>query len=266
MLTFFELNITTTLSWFASFAMLALSMVVFLGSKEYHSRIFSFAALLTSVWAFLMGMHVGMVQELSVLGMQVLDFLPRSMHFLGGIIAALFFVFCALYSKSHLSKVFLWSVVLLSVLVWPIYFFTNLIVGGPTQWFSKIPLVGGNIWGWHLGEFILVYDVFFIIAFTLGVLLLYMGALRENNPPESKRLKSMAVIIAVGGIPPAVVNIILPYLGIFSFNGFSGVTNIFWVGVIAYSILKHHQLNLKIVAAEVMILGLMALLFISIFI
>ena len=109
MLEFFEPNLATTLTLFVSFITLSLSLVVFLGGKEKASKVFAFSSFVAAIWTFLMGIHIGFVEQEPVgFGLMVLDMLPRIMHFLGSVIAAGFFYFCCVFMMDSKTSFFSW--------------------------------------------------------------------------------------------------------------------------------------------------------------
>lgn len=82
-----------------------------------------------------------------------------------------------------------------------------------------------------------------------------------------KSINFIAWTIIIGLTPPAFGSIIRPF--VFHecrFNCVGGVTHVFWISLIAYSIMKHSQMNVRVALAEILILTCTLLLFVNIFV
>lgn len=260
----FDPNITTFIIWTSTFILFCLAVVIFLGSKKKSSRVFSYMTATTAIWTFMLGLHIAFPVSGNVV---VLDVLPRVMHLTGVVAVLLILYFCILFPEdqkaSCLIPISMVSFVFLTV---PVYLFTDLVVGGEVEWI-KYDILGGNIWTWELGQCFFVYMFFFFIIPCYGVFLLYRKKRQAKNIIEKKRLNFMIGTFIIGLTPPAFGSIVLPFVfQEYCFNWMGGITHVFWISLVAYSIMKYNQMNVRVVLTEVLVLTGMFVLFMSIFI
>ncbi len=75
----------------------------------------------------------------------------------------------------------------------------------------------------------------------------------------------MLWVIVIGSIPPSLLSIILPRLGIYDLNWLGPISEIFWIPVIGYSIIKHRLFNTKVIAIELVTFALWIIILIRTF-
>ena len=82
---------------------------------------------------------------------------------------------------------------------------------------------------------------------------------------KRKNLFAMFLVFTIGFIPSTLGSVVLPnYFGIHQFHWMGGLTHVVWVSIVAYSIVKYNQMNVRYVITELLILATMELLFLSI--
>lgn len=72
--------------------------------------------------------------------------------------------------------------------------------------------------------------------------------------------------LAIGILPPAVLNIILPFFGIYGLSWTGPISSAIWIFIIGYSIIRYRQMNVRIVITEVLAIAMTVIFFINIFI
>lgn len=261
---FFEPNLTTHAIWLTTFVLFSLAIVIFLGSKKKSSRVFSYMTVTVALWTFMLGLHIAFPEHGNFV---VLDTIPRVMHLLGITIILMILYFCVLFPDdqkvSHLIPAGMVGFVFLTA---PVYFFTDCIVGGKAEWIGH-DMFGGNIWIWGFGQCLFMYSALFFLMFLWSIFLLYKKKKQAKDIFKKKRLNFMMWTIIIGLTPPAFGSIILPFLfQEYCFNWIGGITHIFWISLVAYSIMKHDQMNVRVALTEVLILTCTLLLFVNIFI
>ena len=264
----FDVNTATILVWLTSFIMVSLAMVIFTGSKERSARVFAFASVVAAIWTFLMGLDISIPGniELTKNISGFLDDLPRLTYFMGSITAMLFFYFCLLFTSDKEHRWGLWVIPTFAGLTLPLYFFTDLIIVGHTHWLKVEPFTGAQIWSWQTGSLDLLYIALFNGLFAGGVYLIYRKMRKTQPSVEKTRLRVMFWVIILGFVPPSIVAIILPAIGVYDYGWLGTVSSLIWMFGVSYSIMKHHQMNVRVVFIEILVLAALFLLFINIFI
>ncbi len=242
------------LIWIAFILIISTIIAVYLGSKKPSSRAFCFSVLLVSLWVGVSGFYQLLHEAESV------DFFVRMSYFLGGTIPASFIYFFYIFpeEKKPPDSLFV-ALLLLEVVFAFLFFFTNLIISG------VYPLDGGQLWGWNFGPLSFLFEAFFFGFFGFGILLLLKKYKASNEAKMKRHLKHMLWVIIVGAIPPSLVSMVLPRFGYFSLDWIGPVSEIFWIPIIVYSVIRHNLFNAKIVIIELLIFVLWIMIFTRIF-
>jgi signal transduction histidine kinase len=72
--------------------------------------------------------------------------------------------------------------------------------------------------------------------------------------------------IIAGATPPSIMCVILPRFGYYYLNWLGPATEIIWIPIIAYSIIRYRQMDVRAVITEVLAIGMAVIFFINIFI
>lgn len=266
LLSFFSANTAVVIAWTEALIVALLAVIVFVGTRNTSPHIFSFAVLATSFWIFVMGIDLGITQTESSCVLSLLDFIPRLTYYTGSVIIMLLYYFMVTFPDGERIPWIEKSILITSLITLPLYFLTDLIVGGgTTEWIENTNIIGAEIWSWTTGPLNIAYTLFFNSIFLLGIAKLLKKAMFTTDLKIREQSLVTFWALFVGIVVPSLVNILLPMIGIYSYNWVGTITHIIWVTMISYSIIKHNNMSVRIVATEVLIVAAIFLLFISIF-
>ena len=237
-----------------SILILGLDLVIIIGSKNLSSRVFVLLTFVTAIWVISHGFLVSTSSQSGI------DSLIRFQSLLGVIIAIGFYQFASIYpyDKRPSVKSLIFSFITIATFAY-LYFFTNALVSGVYR------INGIGHWAWAFGPWHLLFDIFF---YTLWILAFYRIFKTYKSAAEKDRtnLGNMFVALFFGIIPPTITNVFLPSLGEYHFNWLGPIASLIWIFIIAYSIVKYHQMNVRIVITEVLAICMMGIFFINIFV
>jgi signal transduction histidine kinase len=244
-----------TLVWTTVIFIGSLGIVIYLGSQKFSSRIFAFNILLIVIWSI----------AVSLLPLQTNSFhenlLLKFTFSMGAVIAGAFFYFCNVFPDENAPRSNLLKfIVIFEILFNIILFGSDLIIG------ASIPDSSFWNWGQNYGPFWFIFDISFLSFWIGGVILLYNKFKRMPNSLGRKNIGYMLIGLIVGFIPPNICSILLPRLGIFHWNWLGPVSGGLWVCIIAYSILRYRQMDVRAVVTEVLAIAMTAIFFLNIFI
>jgi len=186
------------------------------------------------------------------------DFWGRMVYVSGGLIAFLFLRFAFLFSRVQFPPYLKILVALPWALLSYYYFFSPFLV-------QKVFFLE-SVRGYSYGPGHLLFDVYFFSYFIIGFFLLFRAFSRERD--QSKRLQFVFIIIGTctGLALSASTNIILPWFGRFELLWAGPIGVAIWAGILSYGIMRHHLLNIQIIATEIFVSFMWVVLFINIFI
>ncbi|MES2216497.1 MAG: histidine kinase dimerization/phospho-acceptor domain-containing protein [Patescibacteria group bacterium] len=244
-----EIHINSILIWITAITIGSTAITVYLGSDKLSSRAFAFCILIVSLWITSAGFLT------SVENPVILTFASKLNYFLGGNIAAGFLYFFYTFpDDTHPPKRLTCSLLLLQIIFFFLYFFTDCIIGAS---FSN-----GT---WILGPFSFLFDIFFFGFFIYGIVILVKKYISASDVQIKKHIKFMTWVIIVGFLPPSLFSIILPRFGIYNLDWLGPVSEVFWIPIIAYSIIKHRLFNTKVIAIELVTFALWIIILIRTF-
>ncbi|MFH1188320.1 MAG: hypothetical protein V1652_00555, partial [bacterium] len=250
----FSIGFASMLVWLTAIILASLGIVVLFGNRSLMSRAFANFLLWGSLW---LASH-GLFHSANEIAAQNLI---KSNYFFGGALAAAFFYFALVFPEGKKPK--WWVIPLLiasQILLGGLYLFTNTIVYG------AISIQSLGHWGWYFGSLSILFDFFFYLYWCGGLGLLFRKFWKkEKGSVERIHLKYVLIAMIISISPTSIMNILLPKLGYFSLDWIGAVTVLNFVIVIAYSIIKYNQMDVKAVAAEVLVLVMVIVLFANIF-
>jgi signal transduction histidine kinase len=250
-----EITTYSILIWITSVIVGSLGLVIALGSDRRSSRTFAFNVGLIVIWSISVGILPSLnntTTENSVL---------RFTFYMGSLIATAFFYFCITFPEDvRPSNKLFFSLVILEICLIPIYCTPGLIIDSTFRISS--------MWGWGqtYGPLWFLFDIHYFFFWICGVFILYKKYKTISLHSQKTNLKLMIMGLLVGFIPPTLFSIILPRIGYFDLNWFGPVSGNLWVCVIAYSILRYRQMNIRAALTEVLAIAMAAIFFINIFI
>ncbi|MEK7514473.1 MAG: histidine kinase N-terminal 7TM domain-containing protein [Patescibacteria group bacterium] len=231
----------------------SVGLVIHLGSKTLSSRAYFQFIITVVIW--MVGIGVFRIAS----SVEIATFIVRLNYYLGTCIAASFFYFCLVFPQNKKPPKWVSVLLILSLIGFIPLFYSGILIG------DVVYMGGIQQWGWGFGPLWFIFDIFFGLLSFGGLFLIY-HKFRKAPPGLTKaNLKFMSIGMALGFIPPTIINILLTRLGIQGFNWLGPMSLLGWVGVTSYSIMKYRQLNVKSVVGEVFIVLMMILLLINVF-
>lgn len=250
-----EITIYVALIWISAILVGTLDLVIFLGSRTLSSRAFVHSILWVTIWIFSVGLFVASTDYQTAL------FFSRLTYYLGTVIAASFLYFFITYPEDKKPiYLFSWSLIILEILFGYVFIFTNKII------FSLFPINAPHPWGWFFGHWSPIFEISFFGFFIAGIIILYRKFKKHKESGIKENLKYMLWTIVVGATPPSILSIILPRFGYFGLNWLGPATEIIWIPIIAYSIIRYRQMDVRVVVTEVLAIGMAVIFFVNIFI
>lgn len=115
---------------------------------------------------------------------------------------------------------------------------------------SGVAIISGQEKQIFWGSQYLVYNIYFVLYFSI----LFFVLFRKLTHGEGI-VKTQIKFILLGTFPPSILanisNLLLPSFNIFYFNWLGQIMTIPMMGFIAYAILKHHIMNVKVITTEI---------------
>jgi hypothetical protein len=269
----FELTFFSVGAWVVGLIVIFLSMTIFLGSREYSARTFAVLILFVAAWVINSGIFYSTTSE------YLAGFFMRTNYFLGSIVGIGFYYFCLSYPGDYRpSFIFRASTAALVLFMIPLHYLADVFLT-IEQFFNTPAPVAINLvvesayaidgmqkWGWITGDFAVVFNVIFFGFWFAGLATLYAKYTFIKNTEQKKQTRQMLAAMMIGVIPVGLTNVILPELHIFGFFWYGVISTLGWVSVVSYSIMKHGQMQVRAVYAEILVFIAILLLFVSIFI
>ena len=242
-------------SWLTAILIASLCLVISIGSRKYSSRAFVFSLFWVTLWT------IGTGFLISAPNYAISIFLNKFSYVLSSTVATSFLYFFLTYPDDKKPKLHITvSLVIIQIIIGYIILSTNLIVGG------AFPLSSPAGWGWNFGPLSFIYDAVFVGFFLTGLVVLYNKYQRQNNSNTKKNLLFMMFAVGFGTIPPFIVCNILPHFNFFDLDWLGSVTGCIWVFIIAYSIAKYHQMDVRVAATKVFVIAMVMMALLNIFI
>jgi signal transduction histidine kinase len=249
-----DISIYSILIWIVAIIIGSLDLVIYLGNRQPSSRAFFFSIFWVFTWITSLGFLVGSNE------IAISSFLAKTNYFIGSMIATSFLYFFLIFPHdTKPRKNIVIGLFILELVFAYLFLFTDTIINNVFQIDSPAR------WGWHFGILSFLFEITFIGFFTYGVITLFKKYKYETNLNTKKNLKFMLMTIIIGSVPPSVMCIILPRFGNFSLNWLGPITEIVWIPIISYSIIKYQQMNVKTVITEVLAISMTTIFFINIF-
>lgn len=233
----------------------SITTVIFLGGKSQSARAYSIAIGLVGIWILIIGILPAIKSSGTALS------LVRIAYFVGTLIATTFFYFFSIFPnwKKCKSRIVIILFCLEAIFAY-IFIFTDKII-------SDVFVIGDiNKWGWHFGNLSYMAEISFLTFFLFGIIISTRKLKRSNDALEKRNIRLMITTVVVGFTPPIILSVILPRLSFFQLNMFGAISEILWVPIISYSIIRYRQMNVRAVVTEVLAIAMAAIFFVNIFI
>ena len=240
-----KIEIYSSLIWLTTLLIGSLGIFIYFGSKRLSSRIFALNIGLIVIWS----LAVSLIPLSNYSNQE--NIILKFTFYIGGVISAAFYYFCKTFPEdTKPSKKLLWIIITTEVLFFPLYFFSDLIIG------SSYRIDGPWGWGQRYGPLWFLFDISFFIFWVGGVVTLYKKYYRMSSGIVKTNLGFMIISITIGFIPPTIFSIVLPHMGYYDLDWLGPVSGGLWIPLIAYSITRHHLFNIKVIAVELVTFSL----------
>jgi signal transduction histidine kinase len=255
-----EIEIYSILIWISAIVIISLDLVIVLGSKNLSSRIFAVFTFVAALWATSFSLHM------AILNTDMAVFFVNIDLELGILISIGFYYFSLIYPDDHLPKNnsrLIFCMTFIALLFYVFLFHTNFLI------FGAYRIDGPTHWAWNHSQILWIYSIVFFVLWSLGLRNIYKRLRHSKDRVEKSNLIYMFVALLIGVTPPFLLDIILPFSNFsdyYQFGWLGPITSTFWIFIIAHSIIKYRQMNIKVVAAEVLAISLAVIFFINIFI
>src|SRR3989344_2201803 len=249
-----EISAYSIVTWLTAVVLGGITVVIFLGSRKLSSKSFSLMTLAVMIWTINVGLW------LSTSSPDTATLITKINHFLGTTISTLFVNFAITYPEDKKPKKrILWIMVISEVFLFYLCIFTDLIISG-----SHL-ISGTNFWVYSFGQLGLVFPLYFLGCWIYGLGLLVKKIDSTADDSANRNLKFMVVALLVGIIPPAILNVILPIFGMSLYQWLGPPSGMIWIIIIAYSVIKYRQMDVRVVAAEMFTFLIVVISFVNIF-
>lgn len=250
-----ELDIYPILVWLTAILIGSIDIVVFFGSSRRSSRSFALSIMWVTLWIAASGVFI------SAISYELASAALRIMYFLGISISIWFLYFFLSYPDDRkLPALFIYILIILQLIFLILIFYTNTIV------FDPFRIESPTRWGWHFGNLFVFYNFAFLGFFIYGIATLYRKFISSHSIETKNNLKFMLWVIVVGLIPPSIFSLILPQFGFYDLEWLGPTSEVIWIPILSYSIIKYRQMDVRAVVTEVLAIGMTVIFFINIFI
>ncbi len=249
-----EISIYAELILVTAILIISLDAVILIGSRNLSSSVFAGFSFLTGLWVASQTFFV------TTLSQDLSNDLIRIQYMLGIVIAIGFYHFSVIYPNDNKPpRTSIYVSTLAIVIFGYLYFATNLLLVGSNY-------IGGiGAWGWTFGPWHWLFEIAFCGLWIIALKNLFI-TYKKSVGNQRTNLKTMFWALFLGIIPPTVCNIILPSIEYYSLNWLGPICSSIWIFIIAYSIIKYRQMNVRAVVAEVLAIGMTVIFFINIFV
>ena len=244
--------------WIAVIFIVSLATVTYWGSKKVSTRAFAFSMLIV---AFQTASIAYFIFEKDY---KIENFGIRLTFFSGIVVttAIIYFIKSFVDDKKP-SKWLITLLVLVCVILFYLIFYTGFITTGPIL--LKQP-VKDMVWGWGYGPYSYIVLIFSLVYYFFGVKMLISAHKSKTDLATRRSITYMVIGLFIGVLSLSYFNTILPQLGNWDWVWFGPTTGVVWVSILAYSIIKYHQMSVRVVVTEVLVIAMTIAAFMNIFI
>ena len=247
--------------WITAIFIASLATVTYWGSKNFSAHAFAFSIYMATIYTASIAFFTFEKDY------NLENFGIRFSFLMGIIVASSIFYFIKSFTEDKKPSGWLIvSIIAVSAICFYFIFYTNLITTGP------IALKGapaGMVWGWGYGPYSYIYYVCFLVFYIFSIRLLSIAHKTAANAVDKLEKKGhlnmMLVGLLIGVLAPLIFNNLLPQIGIYDLAWIGPTSSMLWISLIAYSITRHHQMNVRVVVTEVLVVGMTLAAFANIF-
>jgi hypothetical protein len=267
-----------TSTFFVAVLVYNLVLMIWLGSREHSARSFAVGIGFIATWVLCAAFAYSFVglktteTFFAVKNFEIAALFVRGCYFFGTLIGITMFYFALTYPNNYKPEpyvrgIFVFTGFLVAFLYFAkdiAFFFGSNVITEQTI-ITDVYINSNGYLGWHFGKGIVFFYLFFFSFWSAALATVWQKYKNQVDTVLRKQTLFMFWAIASGIIPGSMFNSVLPGAGIFGFFWAGLMATFGWVGIIAYSILKQNQMNVKMVTAELLIVGMILLMFIGFF-
>ncbi|MES2953312.1 MAG: ATP-binding protein [Patescibacteria group bacterium] len=248
-------GIESMVNWLAGILFASFAIVLATGSRRSSNRAYALLATMLALWGFGMGLYYMLIDH------DILLFLNRFNHYVGGAVGTIFLYFAMLYPSEEKPKRWVFPLLVsLEAILLPLYLFTPLIIR------DTFIVLGNTVEnGWQFGPLGFLFHLNFAPFFIGGLTLLWKKFRSLADPATRHQLFIIFAATLLGSLIGVTVAVVLPLFGLFRFSWLGPLFALSWVLLTSYVIVKYKALNLKLIAAELALLLMVIVLFVNIF-
>jgi hypothetical protein len=257
-------------TFFVAVMVYSLAVVLFLGSKEHSPRAFSLPVAMLATWVLCAGFEYYFADTGNL---EIAAIFVRLAHLFGTFIAITIFYFSLTYPNNYKPvPAIRWFFILSAFFVTVLYFAKDISALFGSSFVSEQTIIidtyvnPGNYLGWHFGNLAIFFHIFFTCFWSLAMATLWQRYKQQTDPILQKQAWSMFWALTAGIVPAGFANVALPGAGVFGLFWYGLMSSFGWVSIMAYSILKQNQMNVKTGMTELFIIGTILIVFIGLFV
>lgn len=239
-----------------TFVNLGLGGIVWIrGASDQLRKVFIVFSVAIALWSFGLAMFFSSHNIVTEL------FWARALYFAGSLIAASLCFFSFMFPTPYLKEKFSfvkWGIIFSSILIFVCTLATDLVIKGVIDKADKGLIYNWGYWLWllHFGLFMLISFINFIIQF------------RRSKKIERLQIKYILIGTLSAALFASVTNVILPTFSNFRYFSMGPVLTISMAGFIAYTIVKHSFMEIRLLVARAvgysLLLGLVGIFYVAI--
>lgn len=245
--------------WISVIFIASLATVTFWGSKKDSARAFAFSIFMVTIYNasiafFMFEKNFGLA-----------DFGVKFTFFMGLVVASSVFYFIkSVTTDKRPGAGLTTAMVIIAIIAFYFIFFTNSITNGAIA--LKEASVADMVWGWSSGQFAYIFYTVVVGYYLLSLRILSRARKAAMDVVTRKNITHTIAGLLIGVLSHFIFNSILPAAGNYNLVWVGPTMGIVWVSIIAYSIVKYHQMSVKVIAAEVLVIAMSIAAFINIFV
>lgn len=235
---------------FIVFFNLSIGFFVFLrNTKSLSSRAFSLLSIVTSIWTF--------INYMTAVSASL--FWLRSSYALGSFVISGGLICVLIIFKKNIEYGKILAIAAVSTCFAVCSYLPGFIAA------SYNPLYFGAIFTGAAGWGLPLYSVFYATMGVLIMITLYKCEKRTSCDEEKYQLKYIFTGALITLVVSAFTSLILPSFSIFLVGGIDDIGFLFFLSLVAYSIIRHHLFHIQVIMMEIVTFGLWAFMLIHIF-
>ncbi len=249
-----DISTYSFLVWISAAITASFGLIVYIGGPNRSSRAFLSVVLSLAVWMTLVGAFI------SSATIETATIFVKFAYLSGLINSASFFYFFLIYPSDDKPPRYILPILSAIILVNAyIFIFTDLVIN---QAYSIEHFVR---YGWTTGPLWWLFYAIFYTFFIGGISFVIRVIPRLKEIRQRHNIKYMLISVLVVLTPPTLMNIILPQFGHFEWIWLGPTLGIGWIAILAYSIIRFRQMDIRTFTTEILNVALIIIFFTNIF-